>query len=58
MDKNKASNTAALCAIQRAVHQVLDDEPGILDDSLAIGLVPGAAEHEIEALRTKYEETV
>lgn len=58
MDKNKASNTAALSAIHRAVHQVLDDEPRILDDPLAVGLVPGAVGHEIVALRTEYQETL
>lgn len=58
MDKTKASQTAALSALHRAVHQVLDNHPKILDDPLAVGFVPGAAEHEIMALQADFQEPI
>jgi hypothetical protein len=37
-------------AIARAMHQVLDAEPKILDDPLAVGLVEGCSQEEILAV--------
>src|ERR1700712_2392733 len=42
MDARKASDTAALTAMLRAAHQLLDDEPRILDDPVAVRLVEDA----------------
>jgi O-methyltransferase involved in polyketide biosynthesis len=38
MEQREASDTAALTAMLRAVHQVIDDEPRIVDDPIAVGL--------------------
>ena len=52
------SGTAIAVAMLRAAHQVLDDDPKILVDPLAIGLVPGSREEELranaETLQTPY----
>lgn len=39
MDKDRPSDTAQGAAIVRALHQILDDEPRILDDPIAARLV-------------------
>ena len=49
MAQRKASSTMMGFAIFRAVHQVLDGEPKILNDPLAVGLVEGSSREEILA---------
>jgi len=49
MAQRKASRTMLGAAIFRAVHQVLDRDPRILDDPLAVGLVEGSSPEEILA---------
>jgi methyltransferase (TIGR00027 family) len=49
MDPQKASDTAALTAMLRAAHQLVDDEPRVVDDPIAISLVDGAARERIAA---------
>jgi len=49
MDAQKASKTAAWTAMLRAVHQLVDDEPRIVDDPIAIGLLDDATREHIEA---------
>ena len=44
MDQLPASRTAVRVALQRAVHQVLDDEPRVFIDPVAVGLFPEATE--------------
>jgi O-methyltransferase involved in polyketide biosynthesis len=43
----KASATMMYTSIMRAVHQVMDADPKILDDPLAVGLVEGSSREEI-----------
>ena len=47
MQKRKASETARLTTLMRAAHQILDADPKILFDPVAVGLVPGSSEPEI-----------
>jgi methyltransferase (TIGR00027 family) len=49
MAQRKASTTMMGTAILRAMHQVVDAEPKILDDPLAVGLVEGSSREEILA---------
>jgi methyltransferase (TIGR00027 family) len=49
MAQRKASTTMIGSAIFRAMHQVVDGEPKILDDPLAVGLVEGSSREEILA---------
>jgi methyltransferase (TIGR00027 family) len=42
MEGDKASNTAALTAMLRAAHQLVDDEPKIVNDPVAVRLVDDA----------------
>src|SRR5690348_864548 len=49
MQARPASTTAVATAVHRAAHQVLDSEPKILNDPLAVGLVEGSTEPEIRA---------
>jgi len=49
MAQRKPSRTMLGAAIFRAVHQVLDADPKILDDPLAVGLVEGSGREEILA---------
>lgn len=49
MAQRKASSTMMGAAIFRAIHQVLDGEPKILNDPLAVGLVEGSSREEILA---------
>lgn len=49
MEAQKASKTAALTAMLRAAHQLVDDEPRIVDDPIAIGLVDDATREHIAA---------
>jgi methyltransferase (TIGR00027 family) len=51
-----ASETAVRTAIQRAAHQVLDDLPRILDDPVAVGLVPGSTENAIRNAATELQQ--
>ena len=51
MEPRKASDTAALTAMLRAAHQVIDDEPRIVDDPIAVGLVEDATRERIVARR-------
>ena len=48
MRQRDHSQTAVGAAILRAAHQVLDD-PKIVDDPVAVGLVPGSTREEILA---------
>jgi methyltransferase (TIGR00027 family) len=49
MAQRKASTTMIASAIFRAMHQVVDGEPKILNDPLAVGLVEGSSREEILA---------
>jgi methyltransferase (TIGR00027 family) len=51
MEPRKASDTAALTAVLRAAHQLVDAEPRILDDPIAVGLVDEATPERIAARR-------
>lgn len=53
MEAQKASDTAALTAILRAAHQLVDDEPRIVDDPIAVGLIHEASRECIAARRTE-----
>ena len=44
MEQLPASRTAVRVALQRAVHQLLDDEPRVFIDPVAVGLFPEATE--------------
>ncbi len=55
MKEGEASFTARFPAILRAAHQVLDGNPKILNDPLAIGFVEGSEESEIEANLGRYQ---
>jgi methyltransferase (TIGR00027 family) len=54
----RASITATIVARLRAAHQILDDDPKILVDPVAIGLVPASREDALradaESLQTQY----
>jgi methyltransferase (TIGR00027 family) len=54
MTARDSSTTMIITAIQRAAHQVLDDEPRILDDPIAIGLAEGCSREEILAAAQDY----
>jgi methyltransferase (TIGR00027 family) len=54
MKARYSSSTMILTAIQRAAHQVLDDEPRILDDPVAVGLTEGCSREEILAAAQEY----
>lgn len=47
MEEDKPSQTAIGPAILRAAHQILDQEPRILDDPIAVGLVDGSDREQI-----------
>src|SRR5262245_13717606 len=51
MDAGKASETAALTATLRAAHQLIDGEPKVHTDPIAIGLVDDATPERIEVRR-------
>jgi methyltransferase (TIGR00027 family) len=50
MAQRRASSTMIRSVIYRAMHQVLDADPKILDDPLAVGLVKGSSREEILAM--------
>src|SRR5579863_4660302 len=49
MEAHKASDTAALTAMLRAAHQLVDGEPKIVDDPIAVGLLDDAIRERIAA---------
>ena len=49
MKHGNASETAIAAGLLRAAHQVLDQEPRILDDPISVGLVPQSSAAEIMA---------
>src|SRR5262249_30574412 len=49
MEAQKASKTAALTAMLRAAHQLVDDDPRIVDDPIAVRLVDDATREQIGA---------
>jgi methyltransferase (TIGR00027 family) len=51
VEARKASDTAALTAMLRAAHQLIDDEPRIVDDPIAVGLVEDATPERIAVQR-------
>jgi methyltransferase (TIGR00027 family) len=51
MQSRKASKTAAFTAVLRAAHQLVDAEPRIMDDPIAVGLVEEATPERIAARR-------
>lgn len=51
MESGKASETAALTAMLRAAHQIIDDEPRLVDDPIAVGLVEDATRERIATRR-------
>jgi methyltransferase (TIGR00027 family) len=53
MRAGAGSDTAIFTALQRAAHQIIDEPPRILEDPVAVGLVPGSTE---EAIRNAAEE--
>jgi len=56
MQKNNASETAVHTAVRRAAHQILDEDPKILDDPLAVGFVPGSSEEEIRLREEEFKQ--
>ena len=54
MDVGQASRTAALTATLRAAHQLIDGEPKVLADPIAIGLVDDATPESIEVGRAAF----
>jgi len=58
MKARDVSSTMILTAVQRAAHQVLDDEPRILDDPIAVGLTEGCGREEILAAAQDYRSPV
>ncbi|MBV9014078.1 MAG: class I SAM-dependent methyltransferase [Alphaproteobacteria bacterium] len=52
MRAHTASDTAALTAMLRAAHQLIDDEPKVVDDPIAVRLVESAAPGRIAAQRS------
>lgn len=56
MEQLRASRTAMRVALQRAVHQVLDDEPRIFIDPVAVGLFPEATEEAIRGQANQFLE--
>src|SRR5262249_13610090 len=52
MEARKASDTAALTAMLRAAHQLVDDEARIVDDPIAISLLDDATRKRIAARPT------
>ena len=52
MEQGKASMTALSVGVQRALHQLVDDEPKVLADPVAVRLVEAAAPGAIEAGKT------
>jgi methyltransferase (TIGR00027 family) len=55
MDVGQASQTAALTATVRAAHQLIDGEPKVLVDPIAIGLVDDATPERIEERRAAFD---
>jgi methyltransferase (TIGR00027 family) len=51
MQAGKPSNTAALTAMLRAAHQLVDHEPRIVDDPIAVALVDDATRERIVSQR-------
>jgi methyltransferase (TIGR00027 family) len=51
MEPRKASDTAALTAMLRAAHQLIDDQPRVVDDPIAVCLVEDATRERIAAQR-------
>jgi methyltransferase (TIGR00027 family) len=47
MEAQKASDTAALTAMLRAAHQLVDDEPRIVNDPIAVALVDDVTREQI-----------
>ncbi len=41
MKSGSSSQTAMMVAMPRAIHQLIDDEPRVLDDPVAVHMVPG-----------------
>jgi methyltransferase (TIGR00027 family) len=56
MTLHRASKTAITTAVNRAAHQVFDDEPKILDDPISVGLVPEASESALRADALRFQE--
>jgi methyltransferase (TIGR00027 family) len=56
MTLHRASKTAITTAINRAAHQVFDDEPRVLDDPISLGLVPEAGESALRANALRFQE--
>jgi methyltransferase (TIGR00027 family) len=54
MDVGQASQTAALTATLRAAHQLIDGDPKVLADPIAVGLVDDAAPERIELQRAAF----
>src|SRR3954453_12799980 len=55
MDVGQASRTAALTAMVRAAHQLIDGEPKVLTDPIVIGLVDDATVERIEERRGAFD---
>jgi methyltransferase (TIGR00027 family) len=51
MEQGKASTTALQAGVQRAIHQLVDDEPKVLADPVAVSLVEAAAPGAIEGAK-------
>jgi methyltransferase (TIGR00027 family) len=49
MRESQPTGTAHLTAVSRAAHQILDGDPKILSDPLAVGFVLGSSEAEVRA---------
>ena len=55
MDDYSPSQTAIGTARIRAAHQILDDDPKVLDDPIAVGLVPGSQSEDVLANEAQFE---
>jgi methyltransferase (TIGR00027 family) len=56
MEQLRASRTAMRVSLQRAAHQVLDDEPRVFTDPVAVGLFPEATEAAIRGRADQFLE--
>jgi O-methyltransferase involved in polyketide biosynthesis len=56
MQKDTASKSAITTAVMRAAHQILDEDPKILEDPIAVGLVPGSSEEEIRRREEEFKQ--
>jgi methyltransferase (TIGR00027 family) len=54
----RASQTAISAAVHRAAHQVFDSDPKILEDPIAVGLVPETAESVLRSDASRFDRPI